>query len=232
MRKLFTLFLALVATANLWADEFQIGYISYEITGENTVELDYADDEITQVVIPNTVSYRGKTYRVTSIGSDAFYDCAKLTSVTIGDYVKNIRQDAFAECTALTSLTMGSKVQSIGEIAFVECKSLTSVTLPSSVTHIGTEAFAECTALQSITLGSGVTHIGQEAFALCNSLQRLSLPASLTHIGNSAFGMCDRLYSVIYKGTKEQWHKIAKGKELNYDSPVSHVTCTNGSVDL
>ena len=179
MRKLLTLFLALLATANLWADEFQIGYISYEITGENTVELDYADEEITQAAIPNTVSYRGKTYRVTSIGSDAFYDCAKLTSVTIGDYVKNIRQDAFAECTslrtvvigngvthigegafaectALTSLTMGSKVQSIGEIAFVECKSLTSVTLPSSVTHIGTEAFAECTALQSIALGSGV----------------------------------------------------------------------------
>ena len=186
MKKLFTFFVALMATASLWADDFQIGYISYEITGENTVELDYADEEITQAVIPNTVTYRGKTYRVTSIGSDAFYDCAKLTSVTIGDYVKNIRQDAFAECIAL----------------------------------------------QSIALGSGVTHIGQEAFAECNSLQRLSLPASLTHIGNSAFGMCERLYSIIYKGTKEQWHKIIKGKELNYDSPVSHVTCTNGSVDL
>ena len=80
--------------------------------------------------------------------------------------------------------------------------------------------------------GKWCPYIGQEAFALCNSLQRLSLPASLTHIGNSAFGMCDRLYSVIYKGTKEQWYKIIKGEELNYDSPVSHVTCTNGSVDF
>lgn len=39
------------------------------------------------LVIPESVTYAGTTYRVTSIGSDAFSNCSGQTSVTIGSSV-------------------------------------------------------------------------------------------------------------------------------------------------
>jgi hypothetical protein len=83
-----------------------------------------------------------------------------------------------------------------------------------------------------VTIGNGVKHIGQDAFAECTALQSVTIGNSVTHIADGAFCLCDCLSSISYKGTKEQWHKIVKGKELNYDSPVRSVNCTNGVVAL
>lgn len=55
---------------------------------------------------------------VTSIGETAFYGCAALTSVTIGDSVAIIDEKAFGNCTSLTSITIPKSVTSIGDLAF------------------------------------------------------------------------------------------------------------------
>ena len=51
---------------------------------------DYSNEYTGNVVIPESVIYEGKTYPVTSIGKDAFYDCSNLTSVTIPNSVTSI----------------------------------------------------------------------------------------------------------------------------------------------
>ena len=71
MRKLFSLFLALVATTSLWAYDFQVGDLYYNITSSSapyTVEVSGAERSITSAVIPSTVTYNGTTYSLTSIG--------------------------------------------------------------------------------------------------------------------------------------------------------------------
>ncbi|MBE6665657.1 MAG: leucine-rich repeat domain-containing protein [Ruminococcaceae bacterium] len=78
----------------------------------------------TDIVIPSV--YNGE--RVTSIGSDAFYDCTGLTSITIPDSVTSIGSYAFDSCSGLTSVTIGNSVTSIGFYAFVRCTGLTSIT--------------------------------------------------------------------------------------------------------
>ncbi len=84
------------------------------------------------------------------IGSSAFSECKRLTSVTIPDSVTSIGGSAFYVCISLTSVMIPDGVTSIGVGAFSFCTSLTSVTIPDSVTSIGDGAFSHCTALTDV----------------------------------------------------------------------------------
>ena len=68
--------------------------VSYGGTSYNSYSNEYSGN----VVIPTTVTYSGKTYPVTSIGSSAFSDCSGLTSVTIPNSVTTIGDGAFWNC--------------------------------------------------------------------------------------------------------------------------------------
>lgn len=122
MRKLFILFVALMATANLWA--FQVGKFYYNITNSSspyTVGVGDAIDTITIANIPETVTYNGIIYAVTSIDGRAFDDCTSLKTVIIPNSVERIDYYAFDDCTSLDSLVIGSSVTYIGSYAFDDC---------------------------------------------------------------------------------------------------------------
>ena len=159
MKKFFTLFLALVASLQLFAYDTQIDGIYYNIyNGDNpyaeVTYLNYGSSNSTayqgDVVIPSSIVYNGTTYPVTSISDRAFYCCSSLTSVIIPVGVAAIRYDTFSECYSLTSVTIPNSVTSIGSEAFRNCSSLNSVTFPNSVTSIGGSAFSGCSSLCTI----------------------------------------------------------------------------------
>ena len=87
---------------------------------------------------------------VTSIGSNAFYECSGLTSVSISNSVTSINYMTFLGCKGLTSVTIPSSVTSICEKAFYRCDGLSFLTIPSSVTTIGQNAFERCSGLSSL----------------------------------------------------------------------------------
>ena len=103
-----------------------------------------------KVVIPETVTYDGKSYPVTSIGGGAFCNCSGLTSIDIPNSVTSIGEVAFGACTGLISVEIPNSVTSIGEGAFVACAGLISVEIPNSVTSIEGGAFYDCRGLTSI----------------------------------------------------------------------------------
>ena len=134
------------------AEDFVVDGIYYSITSSTepyTVAVTYRGDDSYSydneyrgsVTIPESVTYNGKTYSVTSIGVQAFCNCSGLTSVEIGNSVTSIGEDAFTCCTGLTSVTISNSVTSIGKGAFSYSKGLTSVTIGNSVTSIGVYAF-------------------------------------------------------------------------------------------
>ena len=119
---------------------------------------------------------------VTSIGSQAFYECSNLTSITIPSGLTSIGEQAFGNCTGLTSITIPSGFISIGDYAFWNCTGLTSITIQNGVTSIGTGAFWNCTGLTSITIPSSVTSIGVNVFYNCTGLTDITVDSN-----NSSF---------------------------------------------
>ena len=80
------------------------------------------------IVIPEAVVFNERTYRVTSIGKEAFAFCDSLTSITIPDSVKSIGWKAFLDCESLKEICIPYSVTSIGRHAFDGCDSLLSFT--------------------------------------------------------------------------------------------------------
>ena len=153
---------------------FEDDGINYIITSHEDLEVEVSAGDYTgEITVPETVTYSGKTYAVTSIGEYAFYNCSSLTSVTIGDAVTTIGSSAFRECNSLKSVTIGDAVISIGNYAFYYCSSLKSVTIPDAVTTIGNYAFYNCSILTSVSIGENVTGIGNAAFYGCDSLENI-----------------------------------------------------------
>lgn len=98
----------------------------YKVTSVgNTVEYQ-GNKSKKNAIVPETVTYDGITYKVTSIAPGAFKNNKKLTKVTIGSNVKTIGKQAFYGCKNLKSITIKSKyltTKSIGAKAFTKAGS-------------------------------------------------------------------------------------------------------------
>ena len=177
--------------------ELEVTYCGYSYFNE-----DYSGN----VVIPETVTFDGKSYSVTKIGGFAFYECSGLTAVTIPNSVTSIDTYAFCLCTSLTSVTIPNSVTSIGNTAFHGCTSLTSVNIPKSVTSIMESAFNYCSNLERITIEEG--NPSYDSRENCNAIIRTEdnvlitgckntvIPNSVKSIGEDAFSSCNGLTSI------------------------------------
>ena len=221
---LFYLFFA--SAINIYASDTQVGGIWYDFNSSTKTasvtyrgyDYDSYDGEyFGSVVIPETVTYNGTTYGVTSIRSRAFEDCSSLTSITIPNGVTSIGGQAFYGCTSLTSVTIPNSVTSIGNYAFRYCsslpvennlryadtylveavnKTLSTYSIKEGTKWVGDGAFYDCTSLTSVTIPNSVTSIGEWAFSGCSSLTSVTIGESVTSIGAGAFYNCSSLTSV------------------------------------
>ena len=105
------------------------------------------------------------------IPDSAFYNCDKLTSITLPDCVNMIGKRAFDDCDSLLSVNLGNGITVIGDNAFNSCDNLTSITLPDNVTTIGYYAFYGCKKLEYVTLGKGISTMGLYVFEGCDRLE-------------------------------------------------------------
>ena len=190
--------------------ELQVTYKSWSAhqstLGSKYTYTYYGYEGVTDLVIPEEVTYMERTRKVTGIGPHAFKGCSTLKSVTIPNTVTDI-YDSFEGCTGLSSVVIGDNVKNIDSSAFKNCTALTSIAIPNSVTSVGKEAFSNCSGLTSVTVGNSVTSIGEQVFSGCSGLTSVTIGNSVTSIDNSAFSGCSSLQKVIVSDIAA-WCKI------------------------
>ena len=157
------------------------------------------------VNIPESVTYGGVTYKVTSISGSAFLDNTELTSVTIPNTVVSIGRQAFILCTGLTSLTIPASVGSVGPQAFEGCSNLTSFVVDKGNKFfdsrdncnalIDTRANELVAGFNITVIPNTVTKIGANAFQ-CSEITSIVIPNSVTSIAPEAFYGCKKLKTV------------------------------------
>jgi len=160
----------------------------------------FSNTAITSVTIPSSI---------TSIGSNAFYNCASLTSVTFSSTsaVTNIRAYAFSKCTSLTSITIPASVTTISDAVFAGSTSL-KITVAAGNNNFSSddtagilydktkiELIAYPSANGSVTIPTSVSSIRGEAFRNCKGLTSINL-SNVGFIGLWAFYWCDNITSV------------------------------------
>lgn len=169
------------------------------------------------VTIPASVTYKNRTYTVTTISEYAFSGCNGITSISIPNSVISIAYNAFEGCYFVSGMFVNNTLLSsesnwgatfcdeetsdgllIKGNAVVRCRPwATSVTIPDGVTCIADGAFQSCINLTSVVIPEGVTNIGSSAFNGCRALTSISIPESVTDICDYAFYECSSLTSII-----------------------------------
>ena len=102
-----------------FADKKSGIYFKISNSSKKYLEYLYPTSNKTNIVIPNTVKYKNKSYKVVSVAPKAFYNKSKLKKVYINANITTLGKDCFAKCKKLNSITFkGSKPPKIGRNAF------------------------------------------------------------------------------------------------------------------
>jgi len=201
------LIFSLIGATGIFAYDVELDGIYYNLdTENNTATVTHKTEYNTykgQIVIPRSINHSSTSYRVTTIGIQAFRDCAELTSVILPPTITTIQIRAFERCTALTSIDIPNGVTMIGQSAFAGCTALRSIYIPNSVTKLGgisdlgpSNIFEGCTALTEVYLSNSLSTIPSGMFKDCTSLTHIEIPNSVTRLGKRIFEGCIALTSV------------------------------------
>ena len=108
MKKIFLVLTLLCLSLSARADDAEIDGLFYKLhTANQTATVThYSSLGDGDVEIPETVTYDGITYSVTSLGGSCFDGCSSLTSITIPNSVTSLGRSCFYGCSSLTSIYM------------------------------------------------------------------------------------------------------------------------------
>ncbi len=136
---------------------------------------------------------------VTSVGSNAFYNCTNLTDISLPDSITVVRTDAFFGTDYYNNEANWKDGALYVGNHLIKCVTdATEFAVKEGTKTIAGEAFANC-GLTSVILPEGITRIDDHAFFDCKNLTNPIIPDSVTGIGIYAF------YGTGYYKNEANW---------------------------
>ena len=132
------------------------------------------------VVIPESEIINGQSFRVTYIGSEAFYGCINLTSVTLPNNIVNIGFHSFADCPLLNTIDIPAGIRQINSNAFSYCYELDYIYIHATEPFfLWDDAFADINDHVQIVVPCNCI----EAFEAAEEWQGIQLYDDCGHVG-------------------------------------------------
>ena len=163
-----------------------------------------------------------------AIAEDAFFECTKITDISIPNSVTGIYDGAFRKCASLKNITVagdnGSYSAQSGILYSKDGSKLiccpvsntaSTMNVANNVETISDYAFCGNKNLVNVKLSNNVSTIGEYAFYDCNSLSTISVPATVKAIGDWAFAASEKL--TVYIQADSFAEKYVKDNEIKYD---------------
>lgn len=130
VKSLLVLIVCMSLCINAFAD-VTIDDINYSLNiGNRTAAV--SGSSLSDIVLPETITYDGVTYTVTTIGRSAFNSKSPLETIKLSPSVWKIEDYAFRGCSSLRHIDLGS-VTTIRQDAFDYCSSLNYIVLPRTI---------------------------------------------------------------------------------------------------
>ena len=130
---------------------------------------------------------------------EEIYSNGNLTGVNIVG-VTAIRAYQFYNCSKLTGITLPTGLTSIGSNSFYKCSGLKNVQFPAEVKTVSAKAFADCTSLQTARFNGTPTSIDSDVFTGCTKLTSIIVPWSEGAVSGAPWGATNA--TVTYLGQK------------------------------
>ncbi len=145
----------------------------------------------------------------------------KNISYTIPATVTTISSNAFAYCKKLSTITTeeNSQLKTIGDTVFIGCYNLTTINIPATVTSIGSGSFSGCINLTNIDVDpansnykcsspSKLDLLSKDGtiliqYAVGNKNISYTIPATVTTISKGAFYGCTKLSTITIESKSQ-----------------------------
>ena len=203
MKKIFTLVVfAALTIGTAYGEAVTVNGLSYELQGTyigsassslSATLLGFADDVVmSDITVPSSFKFGGKTF-----------------------YVTKIRSNAFTGQTALVNATIdASKMECIDDFAFYECSNLRTLTFigGNSKLRICKRAFGK-TDIQEVELPN-MLRLDTLAFMQCTRLEKVTFN-NISYMNKRVFDGCTKLYSIVWNSSAAEL-KLARENSDKY----------------
>ncbi len=158
---------------------------------------DYYEKPVGSMVMPQSVTWEGTEYTVTTVGASAFEECSGLTRVVVPEGVTSIEGFAFYRCSSLDTIELPSTLTVILSQAFsyTGYASNPDNRDAQGVLYIGSYVIAGSNVAE-VTIADGTLGIGGMAFYYNHVVEKVTMPTSLRFIAGQAFSDCAALDTV------------------------------------
>ena len=209
------------------------------------------------VIIPEEITYDGKTYSEFEILSYAFENCTSIEKIVINNNITKFDKKSLNGCSFnevyfngtiedWINVKMGdyTNPESHTDYFYVldpngtkdyngnKYSLLSDLVIPQSVEKIDRFHFYFNDSIVNLTISEGVKEIDGYVFYGCSNLTNITIPKSLTKVGYNAFSVCSSLTNVFYDGTLEDWLKINFSNEFSFEPNDYGLTIGVGSSEL
>ena len=186
--------------------DIEVDGIYYKLLGQEAIVVGKVNKNLNEyvykgdIVIPESITIEGNSYKVSAIDNEAFAYSDGLVSVKVPNSVTTISDGVFKYCNNLVNVQLSERVQITRfNNIFLGCKKLSSIIIPKGVKTIGNNAFSGCVGLKSVTIPQSVTGIVSGAFYGCDNLKDIHLSDIAAWCEIKIIGEGDDLYTFPYK---------------------------------